>query len=167
LKLVSQEYIVIQSEHEWREHDKISLSEKFFFLDEKKQVYDQIIMTVPLLQTKLYLPLHQPNLVPRPALLARLSQGLSGKLTLVSAPAGFGKSTLLVEWIQNESLPFGWITLDENDNDIGRFLAYFIASLDTIPIPLDPRLPSLLHSPEKTSLEEIIISMINQISNAD
>jgi LuxR family maltose regulon positive regulatory protein len=165
---IAGKYWIIQSGHERGEHDKISVLKILFILSPRtSQVCDQIIMTVPLLQTKLNLPTYQPNLVPRPALLARLSKGLSGKLTLASAPAGFGKSTLLVEWIRNEPLPFGWINLDESDNDIGRFLAYFIASLGTIPIPLDPRLPNLLHSPDKTSLEEILISIINQISNVD
>lgn len=123
-------------------------------------------MNLPLLQTKLYIPQSQANLVSRPGLLARLDQGLDGKLTLVSAPAGFGKSTLLVEWVHKAKIPFGWVTLDVNDNDLGRFLAYFVAGLDTINIPVDQQLLTLLRSPEEANIEAVFIPIINQISNA-
>ena len=102
-------------------------------------------MSAPLLKTKLYIPRPRSNLVPRPDLIARLNAGLNGKLTVVSAPAGFGKTTLLSEWIhqmeqggktEDESFHLSsvaWLSLDEGDNDLARFLAYFIASLRTIP----------------------------------
>jgi len=102
-------------------------------------------MSAPLLKTKLYIPRPRSNLVPRPDLIARLNAGLRGKLTVVSAPAGFGKTTLLSEWIHQKAqrgkigeeifqLPnVAWLSLDEGDNDLARFLAYFIASLRTIP----------------------------------
>ena len=102
-------------------------------------------MSTPLLKTKLFIPRPRPNLVPRPDLIARLNAGLRGKLTVVSAPAGFGKTTLLSEWIhqieQGEKIGrekffpsnAAWLSLDEGDNDLARFLAYLIASLRTIP----------------------------------
>lgn len=102
-------------------------------------------MITPLLKTKLFIPRPRPNLVPRPDLIARLNAGLRGKLTVVSAPAGFGKTTLLSEWIhqieQGEKIGrekffpsnAAWLSLDEGDNDLARFLAYLIASLRTIP----------------------------------
>jgi LuxR family maltose regulon positive regulatory protein len=102
-------------------------------------------MSTLLLKTKLYVPQPRPNLVPRPDLIAQLNAGLSGKLTVVSAPAGFGKTTLLSEWIHRMAKSEGvkdqpsplssvaWLSLDENDNDLARFLVYLIASLRTIP----------------------------------
>ena len=86
-------------------------------------------MSIPLLQTKLYIPPPRPGLVSRPRLLERLDAGLHSKLTLISAPAGFGKTTLLSEWIANSERPVAWVSLDEGDNDPARFLAYFVAAL--------------------------------------
>jgi LuxR family maltose regulon positive regulatory protein len=123
-------------------------------------------MNLPLLRTKLFIPQSQANLVPRPGLLVHLEQGLDGKLTLVSAPAGFGKSTLLVEWVRKAEIPFGWVTLDVNDNDLGRFLSYFVAGLETINIQIDQQLLTLLRSPDEASIEAVLIPIINQISTA-
>jgi LuxR family maltose regulon positive regulatory protein len=90
---------------------------------------------------------------------------LSGKLTLVSAPAGFGKTTLISEWIHNSKGSFGWITLDDNDNDPGRFLAYLIASLQSIQIEVDPEPIKLLQNPERGQIETILNDLINQIAD--
>ena len=124
-------------------------------------------MPTPLLQTKLYIPPVRPEMVLRPRLLARLDEGLrlGRKLTLVSAPAGFGKTTLLSEWRHSgvssrkygegeehepagevsltpySLLPtprFAWVSLDEGDNDPTRFLVYFIAALQTIEARQEP-----------------------------
>ncbi len=99
-------------------------------------------MATPLLRTKLHIPPYRPELVPRPSLIERLDAGIQRKLTLVSAPAGFGKTTLLSEWAHRRSestpsLPIAWLSLDEDDNDPARFLAYLIAALETIGIQLD------------------------------
>ncbi|UCC65140.1 MAG: LuxR family transcriptional regulator, partial [Anaerolineae bacterium] len=90
-------------------------------------------MTTPLLKTKLYIPPIRPELVSRPRLIERLNAGLGRKLTLVSASAGFGKTTLLSEWVGACGRPVAWVSLDEGDNDPIRFWAYFIAALGTIP----------------------------------
>ncbi|MFC2030093.1 LuxR C-terminal-related transcriptional regulator [Chloroflexota bacterium] len=92
-------------------------------------------MTDPLLLTKLHVPSIRPELVPRPRLIERLNAGLCCKLTLVSAPAGFGKTTLLSEWIASRGsrTPVAWLSLDDGDNDPTRFWAYFVAALQTIP----------------------------------
>jgi LuxR family maltose regulon positive regulatory protein len=78
----------------------------------------------------------RPELVPRPHLIERLNTGLRAacKLTLISAPAGFGKTTLLSAWIRDCALRprVAWLSLDESDNDPARFLAYVIAALQTI-----------------------------------
>src|SRR5690242_17212959 len=93
-----------------------------------------------LLQTKFYVPQWEPNWVARPRLQARLNDALQRKLTLISAPAGFGKTMLVSEWLvtyasaHNESQPpkFCWLSLDEGDNDPLRFFAHFIAALQPV-----------------------------------
>jgi len=87
-------------------------------------------MTIPLLQTKLFLPAQRPHQVPRPRLVERLNDGLvqgggfGRKLTLVCAPAGYGKTSLATEWLQGRDYPVAWLSLDEGDNDPARYLAY-------------------------------------------
>lgn len=85
----------------------------------------------PLLATKLHPPPVPPGLVPRPHLIERLNDGLQGSLILLSAPAGFGKTTLLSEWLRSVR-SFAWLSLDEVDNDPLRFFSYFVAALQTI-----------------------------------
>ena len=87
-----------------------------------------------LLQTKLYLPPLRPNLVPRPRLIERLNQSLQPghRLILISAPAGFGKTTLVSEWVAGGERPAAWLSLDEGDSDPTRFLAYLVAALQTL-----------------------------------
>ncbi|MBS1252735.1 MAG: HTH-type transcriptional regulator MalT [Anaerolineales bacterium] len=87
-------------------------------------VSDGISQQHSLLTTKLFIPRRRPNLVHR--LTERLNEGLTRKLTLISAPAGFGKIALLSEW------PIAWLSLDEGDNAPTRFIAYFVAALQTI-----------------------------------
>src|SRR3990172_466687 len=92
-------------------------------------------MTTPLLTTKLHIPPLLPDRVPRLRLIRRLDEGLrsGNKLTLVSAPAGYGKTTLVAEWLRHlqdaddAALAVAWLSLDEGDTDPARFLAYLIA----------------------------------------
>ena len=117
-----------------------------------------------LLQTKLFIPPTWPSLVPRPRLIAKLNAGLVGKLTLVSAPDGFGKSTLLSAWVQ-QAKPrphFAWLSLDEGDNDLMRFLTYFVAALRTIEGNLGKGLLAALQSPGKYFLLQT--SILNRVS---
>jgi LuxR family maltose regulon positive regulatory protein len=86
-------------------------------------------MSSPILKTKLYIPPLRPIVVRRPRLLTHLDAALRYKLTLVSAPAGFGKTTLLSEWVHHGDASVAWISLDEGDNDPERFLRYLIAAL--------------------------------------
>ena len=89
--------------------------------------------TTPILATKLYIPLPPPRVVLRPRLIEKLNEGLcqeqgfGQKLTLISAPSGFGKTTLISEWIPNCKRPVAWLSLDEGDNDLARFLVYIVA----------------------------------------
>ncbi len=91
-------------------------------------------MPPPLLLTKLYFPPPRPGIVPRSRLIERLNEGLAAgrKLTLISAPAGFGKTTLVSEWVAGCGRPVAWLSLDEGDNDPARFLVYLIAAVQTI-----------------------------------
>ena len=91
-------------------------------------------MLETLLRTKLFIPPVRPNLVPRPRLIEWLNQGsdLGHKLALISAPAGFGKTTLVSDWVTGGKRPAAWLSLDEEDSDVTRFLAYLVAALQTI-----------------------------------
>src|SRR5512133_1678946 len=95
-------------------------------------------MFMPILATKLYIPSPRSKLISRPRLVERLNEGLSlgRKLTLISAPAGFGKTTLISEWVAEckteRELEVAWLSLDEGDNDPTRFLAYLVAALQRI-----------------------------------
>ncbi len=122
-------------------------------------------MITALLTTKLYIPPVRSELVSRQHLIDRLNSGLSGKLTLISAPAGFGKTTLISEWISQSDIPFCWISLDENDNDPGRFLAYLTASLQSIEIDVDLESIKLLQNPERRQIETVLNGIINQVAD--
>ena len=89
-------------------------------------------MSTPLLATKLHNPVLRPGSVLRPRMIEQLNAGLYGKQTLLSAPAGFGKTTLVTEWISSGHHATAWLSLDESDSEPVRFLAYFVAALETI-----------------------------------
>jgi LuxR family maltose regulon positive regulatory protein len=91
---------------------------------------------LPLLATKLFVPRPRPDLVPRPRLLARLDAGLeAGRCSLLSAPAGAGKTSLLAAWLAHLDRPVAWLTLDERDQDADQVLRYLVAALQTIAPP--------------------------------
>ncbi|MCB0178926.1 MAG: helix-turn-helix transcriptional regulator [Anaerolineae bacterium] len=120
-----------------------------------------------LITTKLYFPAVRRDLVARPRLLARLSEGLTGPLTLISAPAGFGKTTLVGEWRASpagQTLPMAWLALDDDDNDPARFLTYVIAALDTIEPGFGQPLLELLQSPQPALPQLILTRFINEVS---
>jgi len=121
-------------------------------------------MTTPLLKPKLYIPPIRPELVPRPRLIERLNAGLHRKLTLISAPAGFGKTTLLSEWVAGSERPVAWLSLDEGDNDPTRFLSYSIAALRTIEANIAKGVLSALQSPQPPPAEDILTVLINEIA---
>src|SRR5512137_1341612 len=83
----------------------------------------------PLIRTKLRLPFTRPGLVPRLRLQEQMAQGLRGPLTLITAPAGFGKTTLVASCVAGCGMPVAWLSLDQNDNQVGRFLRYLVAAL--------------------------------------
>ncbi|MGD9093849.1 MAG: LuxR C-terminal-related transcriptional regulator [Anaerolineales bacterium] len=121
-------------------------------------------MTVPILQTKLYIPPYRPVLVPRAHLVEKINAGLDCKLTLISAPAGFGKTTLLAEWVASSSRPIAWISLDDGDNDQIRFLTYLIVAIQGIHDKFGQTTLELLQSPQPSSTENILTALINEIA---
>jgi LuxR family maltose regulon positive regulatory protein len=120
-------------------------------------------MSPELLSTKLFTPPARKNLVLRPRLIEQLNQGLDGKLTLISAPAGFGKTTLVSEWIASCGRPVAWLSLDEGDNEPARFLTYLIAALQTIASDIGAGVLPMLQSPQPPTSESILTSLLNEI----
>lgn len=122
-------------------------------------------MSTPFLATKLYVPLARPNLISRSRLLQKLTEGIHRKLTLVLAPAGFGKTTLLSDWAAHNAQVVTWVSLDDGDNDSARFLSYFITALQ-IPEPgLGQGAAASLSVPQPQSPESIMTLLINEITS--
>ncbi|HZG67154.1 MAG TPA: AAA family ATPase, partial [Herpetosiphonaceae bacterium] len=117
-----------------------------------------------LLATKLFVPPARANLVLRQRLFDRLQRGLPGKLTLISAPAGFGKSTLLSAWVAGCARPVAWLSLDERDNDLTRFLTYLVAALQTIAPTLGTGVLGVLQAPQPPPAESILTALLNELA---
>ncbi|MEM0979397.1 MAG: hypothetical protein AAGH78_03895 [Cyanobacteria bacterium P01_H01_bin.58] len=118
---------------------------------------------IPLLETKLYLPQWSIGLISRPRLLERINP--KRKLTLVSAPAGFGKTTLLAEW--GAAVPasnVAWVSLDQSDNDPAVFWSYVITALQKIQSGLGVRSQSLLQSPQPPPIESILMTLMTLLN---
>jgi LuxR family maltose regulon positive regulatory protein len=128
-------------------------------------------MPEPLLLTKLYIPPPRSKIVLRPRLVERLNDGLSSghKLTLISASAGFGKTTLVSEWVAGCERPTAWLSLDEGDNDPTGFLTYLVAALQTMPpktggANIGAGLLGALQSSQPPPIESILITLLNEIA---
>ena len=127
----------------------------------------------PLLKTKLFIPQPRSRLVSRPRLFDNLDEGTSKVLTLVCAPAGYGKTTLLVEWISkypkdDDSInpAFCWLSLDEGDNDPHRFLNYLIATFEWGNVKLSYETTSLLSSFPLPQPRTVLSFLINDLATA-
>lgn len=119
---------------------------------------------IELLATKLFIPRPRKNLVFRPRLMEYLNAGLEKKLTLIAAPAGFGKTTLMSEWIPKSPRCVAWLSLDNNDNDPTRFWAYFIRSLQGLRKELGEGAFSLLESPQAPPITSILTALVNDLA---
>ena len=117
----------------------------------------------PVLTTKLYFPPQRPNLLPRPRLTAELSKGLGRSLTLISAPAGFGKTTLVSDWLRELDRPATWLSLDEGDNDPVCFFTYLIAALQKIDPGIGTSLSAALRTIPPPPLEALLSGLIGEI----
>lgn len=130
-------------------------------------------MSELLLQTKLNPPLARPEMVSRPRLLSYLNEGLmrpegfSRKLTLISAPAGYGKTSLAIEWLQGSQIPYAWLALDEDDNDPVRFLSYLIATMGQIHNEIGARARAMLNSPQPAPVEAVLTVLINDLNGLE
>lgn len=121
-------------------------------------------MSTPILATKLYRPPSRPNAVIRDRLISRLNNGLHRKLTLISAPAGFGKTTLASDWLARCNRPVAWFSLDEGDHDPSRFLAYLVASLQSIQPAVGERVLEMLQSPQRPTIDVLMTVVVNEIA---
>jgi LuxR family maltose regulon positive regulatory protein len=123
-------------------------------------------MPAALIATKLHIPRVRAERVARPALLDRLNAGLAGRLTLVSAPAGFGKTTLVAEWVSHLDRPVAWLSLDERDSDPARFLAYFISALQHIEDEAGTAaLASIGNTPAPSDIAHLLPQLVNDIQD--
>lgn len=121
--------------------------------------------TAPLLETKLFIPAARARRVPRPRLVAQLDPDCS--LTLVSAPAGFGKTTLVSDWIRARRPPVGWLSLDPADSDLRRFASYLARVVDDVVPGAGQRLRDFLSGPHLPPLETLLIPLINELTARD
>src|SRR6202521_3384908 len=125
------------------------------------------IMVTPLLETKFYVPKWRRGLVPRPRLSDRLNRGAESKLTLVSAPAGFGKTTLLADWLAAVAVDgrtVTWLSLDQSDNHPASFWTYLVAALQTAEPHIGASAISLLQSRQPPPIETILATLLNELT---
>jgi LuxR family maltose regulon positive regulatory protein len=123
-------------------------------------------MSSPLLATKLYIPPLKSGIVSRPRLIDWLNEGLvkNCKLALISASAGFGKTTLISEWITTCGREVGWLSLDEGDSEPERFISYLIAALQTVKSGIGVGLMAALQSAESLNTEALLSALLNEIT---
>ncbi|HSG16477.1 MAG TPA: LuxR C-terminal-related transcriptional regulator [Anaerolineae bacterium] len=128
-------------------------------------MYDYHMAADFLLQTKFYIPSPPAGYVPRQRLVECLEQGLGGKLILISAPAGFGKTTLLAEWLAENNFPAAWLSLEKDDNDLARFMAYFAACLGAYRDDLGREAMALLQSGQTPDSDRIMGVLVNELAS--
>ncbi len=126
-------------------------------------------MAAPLLASKLRVPLARQHRVARPALLARLTTGLDSgcRLTLISAPAGYGKTTLARDWVAASERPAAWLSLEEADDEPGRFLTYLIAALQTVVAGLGAQVLTAVQSGQTGSTDLLLTALLNDLASLD
>jgi LuxR family maltose regulon positive regulatory protein len=117
----------------------------------------------PLLATKLFVPRLRPNLVVRPRLVARLDAALGSPLALISAPAGFGKTTLVSAWVRGLQQPAAWLALDEADNDPTRFLRYLIAAFQQIDGTIGRSVSAALETSAPPAPGVVVAALVNDL----
>jgi LuxR family maltose regulon positive regulatory protein len=130
------------------------------------QIFYNVQVTATLLQTKLFVPPTRLDYVPRTRLIHHLDEGLSRRraLTLISAPAGYGKTTIVVEWLRERQLPVAWLSVDNSDNEPARFFAYLFAAMGNIDQDFAEKLNQLLQAAPLPSPVALMTSLINDIT---
>jgi LuxR family maltose regulon positive regulatory protein len=122
------------------------------------------VMSTPLLATKLYRPPPRSNSVLRQRLIEQLNGGLQRNLTLIAAPAGFGKTTLLSQWLAACALPTVWLTLDDSDSEPARFLAYLLAAIQTVVPQFGAGMLAALLAPQPPPTVATVTALINELA---
>ncbi len=122
-------------------------------------------MSSPLLNTKLYVPRARPDLVLRSRLTEQLREGAWRPFTLISAPAGFGKTTLVSDWVRSNEWPSVWISLDEGDNDPAGFLSYLLTAIQGISIDIGKTALEAIQASQSPPIEAILTDLLNEIAN--
>ncbi|MCA9929630.1 MAG: hypothetical protein KC419_14185, partial [Anaerolineales bacterium] len=143
-------------------------------LDRNPSILYNDAVTNSLLQTKLHIPALRPHAIPRKKLVAKLNRGFKKerKVMLVSAPAGFGKTTTITAWLHQliESVPgitqaqIAWLSLDSADNDPARFLAYFVAALQTVDDAIGHGISTGIQPPEAVDWESLMVAALNGVT---
>ncbi len=118
---------------------------------------------IRLWQTKLYRPRVGPGLLRRPRLESRLDRGLERKLILVAAPAGFGKTTVVVQWLEARGYPAAWLSLHEDDANLVTFLRYLIAAIRTLYADACPTTWAMLEALQEPPAEDLAIGLVNEL----
>jgi LuxR family maltose regulon positive regulatory protein len=118
----------------------------------------------PHVNTKLHVPTTRPGLVARPRLSRQLDRCVQHKLLLISAPAGFGKTTLLSQWSQQSARPVAWVSLDATDNDPMHFWSYVVAALDKLEAGVGENVLPLIHTPHPEPVGYLIPALINSVA---
>ncbi len=122
-------------------------------------------ISAAVLRTKLQMPRIRPTLVLRPRLLDKLNRGWDGKATFISAPAGFGKTTLISAWLAQLDSQTAWLSLDANDNDLRQFLAYLVLALETVDTQLSEGAKALLETvPRSFAPDNVLIPLLNNVA---
>ncbi len=140
-----------------------------FLLENTLPYATMLGMEMPILVTKLHVPSRRPDLVARPRLVDRLDAGVrqQHRLTLVSAPAGYGKTTLVTDWLGGHDVPLAWLALDEADNDPHRFLEYLIAALQRLDPEYGVGVRSLLHGSQSVNGTICLTLLLNDLAATD
>src|SRR5512143_133662 len=120
--------------------------------------------TDSLLRTKLFVPSVRSRQVDRPRLIEKLNGGLDKALILVSAPAGYGKTTLVSSWLHEVGISSAWLSLDEQDNEPRRFLQYLVAAVRTVVPSVPGDAVQMLQGTSPASLQTLLTALINEIS---
>ena len=128
------------------------------------------LIELPLLKTKITIPPLPQDFVQRPRLVERIDQGVKGPLTLLSAPAGFGKTNLLVEWAAQNALAqsspaIAWLTLNREDNDLVRFFRYLTSAIQEVNPKLGNETLDFIHTAKGSGLEMGLTLLVNEISS--
>lgn len=121
-------------------------------------------LSTPVLATKFYIPQLRPNIISRQRLIEPLQLGMHGSATLVSAPAGFGKTTLVAEWVKSSQRPIAWLALDQADSDVARFLIYLIHALQRVAPTVGQGALAALQLPQMPPPTLLLTTILNDLA---